>query len=142
MRTFFPYTIEGITCYCLNIYAQDQYLGLLTLSDDGSPVTPGKLFLYEFLFRYVRKAAISRGEGNRSSVVTLKTIFSQLLDGVPLSALPMAQALEGTQLRDGRWLCLAATRAEPWRISRENTCAASWRSCFLSAPPSCGRDSW
>lgn len=112
MRELFTYTLDGEKSYCLNIYAQDCYLGLLTLSDDGLPVTPGKLALLAFFFQYIRKAVLRRIEHGNSNIVTLKAIFSDLINCIPVSSGRINKALSGTNLEKTVWCCMALKPAK------------------------------
>lgn len=108
MRELFTFSMDGVKSYCLNIFAQDSYQGLLTMSDDGSPITPGKVALFEFFFQYIRKAVIRRIKTGSSSTVTLKNIFYELITCVPVSPSKIAKALSGSRQENKKWLCLAA----------------------------------
>ena len=112
MRELFTFTIDGMKTYCLNIFIQDRYQGMLSMSDDGAPITQGKLALFAFFFQYVCKAVKQRIKRGSSSTVTMKTVFYELINCIPVSVSRIAKALSGDHQEKKNWLCLAAKPAK------------------------------
>lgn len=108
MRELFTFTMEGTKTYCLNIFTQDSYQGLLTISEGGEPITAGKLALYEFFFQYICKATMQRINKGSSRTITLKTVFTELVNCMPVGISRIARALSGEYQENREWLCLAA----------------------------------
>lgn len=108
MRELFAFTMEGVKTYCLNIFSQDAYQGLLTMVDDGPPVTEGRLELFQFFFRFIREAVKQRNKKGNSSMVTLKNVFQELVNCMPVSISRIEKALSGDNQKQQKWVCLAA----------------------------------
>lgn len=112
MRELFTFTMDGSKTYCLNIFTQDTYQGLLTMVDDGEPITAGKLALLKFFFQYIQEATRQRIKKGNSSTVTLKTVFRELVNCLPVSVSRIAKALSGEHQEKQEWTCLVAKPAK------------------------------
>ncbi len=108
MREPFIYHSDGSDVYCINIYKQDSYQGLLTLASADSPHTPGQLELFKFFFQYASAAVGKQAESGKSSLVTLKTVFRDLLGCMPVSDSRLLKALSTVPRERSSWVCLAA----------------------------------
>jgi len=56
MREPFKYEIEGITAYCINIYKQETYLGLVAMGNTNHQFRPGDFELFNYSFTFVSAA--------------------------------------------------------------------------------------
>jgi hypothetical protein len=107
MREPFIYHSGENDMYCINIYKQDGYQGLLLLSDLYSPHTPGQLALFRFFFQYVSAAVEKGAERGKGSLVTLKVVFRDLLNCVSVSDARLTRAFRNANREEEQWVCLA-----------------------------------
>lgn len=106
MREPFFYEIGGQLAYCMNIYKQEGYQGLLTIADVSENVDPGELALYQFFFKFVSRAIERRMERGESRTVTLKMVFRDVLNCVPVSENRKSKAVKYSQMENMNWYCL------------------------------------
>lgn len=113
-REPFLFNIGDSTAYCINIYVQKDYIGILTIQGDSPPLSTGEkqLFLYfsQFVIKAVKKTVRSSG----GQMVTLRSLFSDLLNCYPVSEAMLRRVLGG-QSKQSLWLCAALSPAEPMR---------------------------
>ena len=108
LREPFIYHLGEKDIYCINIYKQDSYQGILTLSNAHTPQTPGKVTLFEYFFRYFSAAVEIRTESGKSSLVTLKTVFRDILNCMSVSDSRIKNAMDTIPSDKKCWVCLAA----------------------------------
>gem|GEM_PF-3226617 len=107
MREPFLYKIGGISAYCINIYKQDSYLGLITLGDSNRQFKPGDFELFCYFYKFVSEAAEKRMNIASGQFVTIKSVFHDLLDGLPVSASIIHRALKKEPHKGNSWVCAA-----------------------------------
>lgn len=106
IRHPFVYEMDGHSAYCINIFKQDTYLGLITMGDNNHPFKPGDFDLFGCFFDYVSAAAEKHLNTVGRQFITLKSVFRDLLDSLPVSASLIKKALRKNDKGDG-WICAA-----------------------------------
>lgn len=98
-----PYTAEeieavadgimGVDSYCINLYDGDTYLGTCALKEEKHPLKPHDRELFQMFADFVHDClnVQSRSVGNQ--LVTVRTVFEQILRGYPVSMHDMDNAL-------------------------------------------------
>lgn len=104
--------------YCINLYLGDVYMGCCSLMEDARPIHEGDYLLFQRFADFIRRALLAQSRVPASPFVTLKTIFSELLQNLPVSrdslnhALTLASkntpALEG---ESAAWVCIVIRSA-------------------------------
>ncbi|MDL2214247.1 helix-turn-helix domain-containing protein [Clostridia bacterium OttesenSCG-928-O13] len=102
----FVYEIDGNSTYCINIFKQDTYLGLVAMGDTNHSFRPGDFELFGCFFEYISAAAEKRLNTVGRQFITLKSVFRDLLASLPVSASLIHKAL-GNKRKDGGWICAA-----------------------------------
>lgn len=98
--------------YCMNIYKQDSYQGLLTIANSHVPHTRGQIQLFQFFYAYVSEAVGKLAESGKGNLVTLKQVFKDILDCIPVSDMRMKNALLTVDKKKQCWVCLAVQQSE------------------------------
>jgi len=112
MREPFLYKIGNISAYCINIYKQNNYLGLITLGNKNRPLLPGDTDLFDYFFKFVSEAAEKRMNIISGQFITVKSIFHDLLSGLPVSTSIIRRALEKEPCKGDGWVCAAIKLTE------------------------------
>lgn len=102
----FVYEMDDISTYCINIYKQDTYLGLIAMGDMNHPFRPGDFELFGCFFDYISAAAEKHLNTVGRQFITLKSVFRDLLGAMPVSASLIHKALRKGDEGDG-WICAA-----------------------------------
>lgn len=98
--------------YCINLFLSGEYIGNCSLTEDGKEITKGEILLFQHFSEYVRRAIAEQSKQMNSSLVSIKTIFSELLQSFPVSQRSVDQALKlamlggNPQIQDPVWICL------------------------------------
>lgn len=112
--------------FCYNIYQQNSFLGVVYMSG-AVPYHKYDFVLFEHFIAYFRKAVQKSGSSSGSGIVTLKRIFSDLLNGIPVSESWIQKTVEKTILninKDSRWICIVLRQAKLQRtLPAEYFCA-------------------
>lgn len=98
--------------YCVNLFFGGAYVGCCSLQEDGRPLRPCDLYLFQQFADYVRQALGYRNNTVAGQLVTPRAIFEQLLECFPVSRASMDRALDliNRNLADGtiddyKWCC-------------------------------------
>lgn len=109
-REPFLFHIRGMSVYCINIYKQDTYLGLITCGAQNHPLTAGDQFLLRYFFEFVKKAAEKRSNVISRQFVTVKSVVHDLLNCLPVNTDIVKRALKKEYHSENGlidWLCAA-----------------------------------
>ena len=108
MRRPFFYEIDGRRVYCYNLYKQETYLGLITMSNRNHPFLTGDFELFGYFYTYISAAAEKRLRITDDTFATLKTVFSHLLNSLPVNSHLISRALNSdSSSSDTEWICSA-----------------------------------
>ncbi len=80
--------------YCIHLFIGDIYMGTCSLTEDGRKITEADMMLFQFFAQYITKAISQQSRHLNSTFVSIKTIFSELLQNIPVSSQKLAQALK------------------------------------------------
>lgn len=96
-----PYLCEvnGDAFYCINLYLEDAYMGVCSLSPDFHEFSESDLTLFQAFSKFVCHALAAQSKAPNSRFVTMKTIFTQLLQCLPVSHQSVERALNSRQRR-------------------------------------------
>lgn len=110
-----PYFFKenNVDIYCINLYLGDVYMGCCSLMEDIRPIHPGDYVLFQHFADFIRRALLAQSRVPASPFVTLRTIFSELLQNLPVSHENLSHALELAYKNssefidtDGLWICI------------------------------------
>ena len=113
-RAPFIFQGDGSATYCLNIYKNDEYLGVLTLPDMYHELTRGRMLVFDHFYEYLYRAIDRLSIEEDSGLVNLKMVFRSLLAEEPVAEDDLRKVI---QPRSGKtmWVCLAARLTEPMK---------------------------
>lgn len=83
--------------YCINLYIGDAYIGCCTLYDCMKPMRQSDCALFQIFAEYIRQAMTRLSVLAASNVVTMKTIFSSILQAFPVSKEDLKLATQSLQ---------------------------------------------
>jgi len=109
-REPFIYTEDGIDQYCINLFLRDEYVGACSLMEDYRPVRESDYILFGRFAGYIRSALTMQSQALSSQFVTLKTIFSELLQSLPVSKSDLDRALKRED-KASPWICIVIRSA-------------------------------
>lgn len=92
-REPYIYKENDIDNYCINLYLGEVYMGCCSLMEDARPIHTGDYILFQRFADFIRRALLSQSRVPASQFVTLKTIFSELLQNLPVSRENLNHAL-------------------------------------------------
>lgn len=72
--------------YCVNLYVGDTYMGCCTLYDCMKPMRQSDYKLFQVFAEYICRAMTNLSVLSASRIITMKTIFSSILQAYPVSA--------------------------------------------------------
>ena len=113
-RSPFIFQGDGSSVYCLNIYKNDDYLGVLTLPDMYHELTRGRMLLFDFFYEYIFYALDRLDVQEGSMIISLKMVFKGILAGESIGEDEMRK-VSSPRGEKNMWLCLAAKLTEPMR---------------------------
>lgn len=108
MRMPFIYRIDSLTVYCINIFKDDTYLGLVSVGDTSQPFSPGDYELFCYFAEFVCSAAEKQFSNVNSQFVSLKSVLHDLLNNLPVHSSQAYTSLRKEFSQDTSWLCAAA----------------------------------
>jgi len=130
-----PYIFEenGTDNYCINLYLGEIYMGCCSLMEDARPIHAGDYILFQRFADYICRALRTQSHAPASQFATLNTIFSELLQNLPVSRDDLNHALSlasknSAELPDRRpyWLCIVTRSANKTKSLPENYLCASF----------------
>ncbi|MDO5424167.1 MAG: helix-turn-helix domain-containing protein [Eubacteriales bacterium] len=84
----------GTDNYCVNLFLDKEYIGTCSLMEDCRPIRKSDYLLFQKFSEYITAALVRQSAGPGRNYVTLKSIFRQLLESLPVSKSELMQALE------------------------------------------------
>lgn len=119
-----PFTIYGQENdpdgenYCINLFFGDDYAGTCTLLSQIRPIRQSDLLLFQLFADYIRRVLSDRVRMAPKQFISIKAIFSELLQSFPVSKGDFNWALELMRrnmkihgLQFGYWYCLVIRSA-------------------------------
>lgn len=104
--------------YCINLYLGDVYMGCCSLMEDMRPIRESDYILFQYFADFIRRALLAQSRIPVSPFVTLKTIFSELLQNLPVSQDNLNHALDlayrnSSEFNDTTrvWICIVIRSA-------------------------------
>lgn len=79
--------------YCINLYIGNNYVGTCTLCEDSHPPKNSDYLLFQQFAEYVRKSLIYQNRFTTNDIVSMRSIFTNLLKGFPVSQNDIDSAL-------------------------------------------------
>lgn len=117
-RNPYFYQENGTDIYCINLYLGDVYMGCCSLMEDIRQIHEGDYLLFQHFADYICRALLAQSRIPASRFVTLKTIFSQLLQNLPVSREHLNHALSSAFKKDSAcpkqtnsWICITIRSA-------------------------------
>ena len=114
--------IMGVNSYCINLFEGDAYLGTCALKEEKHSLHDHDRELFQMFAEYVRNCLNVQSKNTGNQLVTVRTVFEQILQGYPVSMRDMDYALRliefsmdgAASVSDCKWCCTAI------RSTREN----------------------
>lgn len=115
-----PYFFKenNVDNYCINLYLGDIYMGCCSLMEDMRPIHNGDYMLFQHFASFIQRALLAQSKVPASPYATLKTIFSEILQNLPVSQSNLNHALDLTQKNSsqfndaaGVWVCIVIRSA-------------------------------
>lgn len=113
-RVPFVFQRDG-NVYCLNVYKNEEYLGVLVLPEIYHKLTEGRIQLFNVFFQYLYKAIDKLELASDSGLLNLKMVFRNLIRGEALDEQILNKMLYRYGQNHGRWLCMASQLSEPMK---------------------------
>lgn len=117
-REPFIFKENNIDNYCINLYLGDVYMGCCSLMEDMRSIHEGDYILFRHFADFIQRALLAQSRVPASPFVTLKTIFSELLQNLPVSHSNLSHALDLAYKNssefhdtDGIWICIVIRSA-------------------------------
>lgn len=106
--------VDGPNSYCINLFIGQDYIATCSLKELVHPFRDYDFELFGLFAGFVRNCLRPRMKGAGGQLVTMRSVFQQLLDSYPVSANDMANALGIVEYNLGdrsidryRWCCIA-----------------------------------
>lgn len=104
--------------YCINLFLGDQYIGACSIRNRIRPLLQSDLLLFQQFAEYIRRVLSVQTHAASGTVITMKAIFSDLLQNFPVSSEDLAQAmtllnknLEIQKTAFSQWQCIVIRSA-------------------------------
>lgn len=97
---------DGSISYCINIFLQDRYEGVITITNGSGHPRPGQKLLFQEFSLYIAHAMRSHSERGTGDATTLKAVFRELLDCMDVSEKQMRRALSSVDFGKDGWLVM------------------------------------
>ena len=103
LRESFAYEFNGRTSYDRNVYIHGVYQGLMNIERRSGDLTESFKLLSDYFFDYLKNALQRNMDSGNGKLITMKSIFSDLLENLPVSK----AKLEDAQVEDNTtcWVC-------------------------------------
>ncbi len=103
--------------YCRHMFIEDTYMGTCALTEDGKQITDSSMLLFEQFANYVARAIFQQSLNPDSNFISMRSIFSQLLDDLPISSSSLERALRQQKATDrsetSDWHCIVIRSVHP-----------------------------
>lgn len=126
--------------YCVNLYMGNDYIGCCALQEELRPLRKGDLELFEMFADFVRLALGTQAHVPGGQLVTMRTVFEQLLRRYPVSRQDVSRAfdlvdfnLPGITLENCRWRCIVIRSADGLHAYPERYLCATVEDLFGQA---------
>lgn len=96
-KPFFAQSQDGSILrnnYCINLFQSNEYIGACSLTEDGKTFSDSDIMLFQYFARYIQQAIVIQSNQIDSPFVSMKTIFSEMLQNLPVSQQSVEQALK------------------------------------------------
>lgn len=129
-----PYMAEiaGDKFYCINLYLEDVYMGVCSLSPDFRKFRDSDFVLFQIFADFVCNAFAAQSKAPNSRFVTMKTIFTQLLQCLPVSRQSVDKAMNSlqrnfhhTDVQNCRWTAIVIRSANKQKTLPEEYLCSS-----------------
>ena len=105
--------IFGVNSYCINLFEGDAYLGTCALKEEKHPLRDHDRALFQMFADYVRGCLSVQANNTGNQLVTVRTVFEQLLQGYPVSMREMSYAMGLVEFKmdidpssaESKWCC-------------------------------------
>ncbi|MBQ6491140.1 MAG: helix-turn-helix domain-containing protein [Atopobiaceae bacterium] len=85
--------IFGVSSYCINLFEGDAYLGTCAVKEEKHPLRNHERALFGMFADYVRNCLSVQANNTGNQLVTVRTVFEQILQGYPVSMREMNYAM-------------------------------------------------
>ena len=106
--------VDGPSSYCINLFIGQDYIGTCSLKEDAQPFRSYDFELFRLFSGFVRNCLNPRIHHSGGQLVTMRSVFDQLLKSYPVSNSEMTQALGIVEYNLGdrsidefKWCCIA-----------------------------------
>ncbi len=106
-REPFFFSLDGFLSYCVNIYVRDSYWGMIALSVENEDPSSWIVVLFDHFFEIFRLALAKNLNRSHGSLVTLKSVFSDLLNCLPVTPARLEKAFRNSGRAPSAWICAA-----------------------------------
>lgn len=79
--------------YCVNLFFGDSYIGTCTLWEKLRPLRESDFLLFQQFASFIRRALSAQERSSQQELVSIRTIFSDLLQCFPVSDRDLNQAM-------------------------------------------------
>lgn len=118
--------------YCINLYFGDSYIGTCTLWEKLRPLRESDLLLFQQFASFIRRALSSQTRTSEQGIVSIRTIFYDLLQCFPVSDRELKQAMtmlqvnmDSQEVSFGSWCCIVICSANKDKTLPEQYLCAS-----------------
>lgn len=107
---------EGIhNSYCINIFNQNEYVGILSIHAENPAISHGEKQIFEYFAQFVIRAVRKTIRRNKSQMVTVRSLFSDLLNCFPVSRAKLQQVICDVHPEKTLWICAALNPVDSMR---------------------------
>ncbi|MCI9487448.1 MAG: PucR family transcriptional regulator [Lachnospiraceae bacterium] len=106
-REPFFFLLEGYLSYCINIFIRDSYWGMIAISAEQEDPTSWIVVLFDHFFEVFRLALSKNLNHGHGTLVTLRSVFSDLLNCLPVTPAKLEKACLNSGHRPAAWICAA-----------------------------------
>lgn len=119
LRDPFYFNLEGRFSYCINVFLHHTYWGMVSLGDVQPTNNLCDTIIFQYFFRYLLKAIEKNDHYRNSKLLTPKTIFTDLLNYMPVGDSTLERVCGITGSESESWYCVAirpvgAMKKLPW----------------------------
>ena len=112
----------GHFAYCINIFKQGAYLGQLSMKDVDHSFSKADLALFDYFYGFISKAVEKQLNNSGRQFASLKSIFCDLINGLPVGVVQSQVALHSAA-KDTAWLCIAIKPIDTTNLPLDYLCA-------------------
>lgn len=105
MREPFFFQYDEWSTYCINVYIHDIYWGMLSMSASRMDLVSEKTVLFHYFFNIFLKALQKDINIEKSNMITMKAVLTDLLKCLPVSSTKLEKAYKNSGREKSRWIC-------------------------------------